>query len=74
MAGKTRHDEFAVAGYGASYKVDLLADIGLNWFVQLEGKRGRLIMPHIRPVQGNEDSASQAIEFFQYMLAVGYVF
>jgi hypothetical protein len=74
MQGKTAHDEFAVAGYGASYKIGLVADIGPNWFVQFEGKRGRLIMPHIRPAEGNEDSASQTIDFFEYILALGYVF
>lgn len=68
------HDDFNVAGYGASYKVGFVVDLGENWFGQLEFKKGLLNMPWIRTTSSPEDSASQKIEFWQYGWAFGYVF
>lgn len=72
--GQLRHDDFNVAGYGAAYKVGLIADIGANWFLQLEVKEGILNMPWIRIDNNPGDSASQRIQFFEEILALGYVF
>jgi len=74
MAGQNTHDNFSVAGYGASYKVGLITDIGKDWFVQLEFKRGLLNMPWIRTTSSSEDSASQKIDFTEGIMTVGYVF
>lgn len=74
MAGKARHDEFNVAGYGASYKLGFVLDIGKDWLLQCEYKKGRLIMPWIRTSYDTADSASQNINFTQMNFAAAYVF
>lgn len=75
LAGnKPNHDDFNVAGYGAAYKVGMVADIGKNWFLQLEFKKGQLNMPWIRTSNDTADSASQKIEFLESVWALGYVF
>jgi hypothetical protein len=75
LAGyKPNHDDFNVAGYGAAYKVGMIADIGKNWFVQLEFKKGQLNMPWIRTSNDTVDTASQKIEFLESVWALGYVF
>jgi len=72
--GQLRHDDFNVAGYGAAYKVGIIADIGHNWFLQLDLKEGILNMPWIRIDNNPNDGASQKIQFFESILALGYVF
>ena len=73
-AGQLRHDDFNIAGYGAAYKVGLIADIGGNWILQLDAKEGILNMPWIRIDNNPNDGASQKIQFFEAILALGYVF
>jgi hypothetical protein len=71
---KQNHDDFNIAGYGAAYKVGLVADVGKNWFMQLEFKKGQLNMPWIRTSNSTADGASQKIEFLESVWALGYVF
>ncbi len=73
-AGQLRHDDFNIAGYGAAYKIGLIADIGKNWFLQLDFKEGILNMPWIRIDNNPNDGATQRIQFFEGILALGYVF
>jgi len=73
-AGALRHDDFNVAGYGAAYKVGLIADIGVNWFLQFDVKEGILNMPWIRIDNNPNDGASQKIQFFEAIMALGYIF
>jgi len=73
-SGQLRHDDFNIAGYGAAYKVGLIADIGRNWFLQLDAKEGLLNMPWIRIDNNPSDGASQKIQFFEVIMALGYVF
>lgn len=71
---KPNHDDFNVAGYGAAYKIGLVADMGKNWFLQMEFKKGLLNMPWIRTSNNTADSSSQKIEFMESVWALGYVF
>jgi hypothetical protein len=73
-AGQLRHDDFNIAGYGAAYKIGLIADIGRSWFLQLDAKEGILNMPWIRIDNNPNDGASQKIQFFEAIMALGYVF
>lgn len=73
-SGQLRHDDFNIAGYGAAYKVGLIADIGPHWILQLDFKEGLLNMPWIRIDNNPNDGASQKIQFFEGILALGYVF
>jgi hypothetical protein len=72
--GELRNDDFHLAGYGAAYKVGLIADIGRHWFLQLDFKEGLLNMPWIRISNNPNDGATQRIQFFEGILALGYVF
>ena len=71
---QNRHDDFCIAGFGAAYKIGIITDIGKNWFVQLDLKRGILNMPWIKISNNASDNASQIINFTEGIMTVGYVF
>jgi len=71
---QNRHDDFCLAGYGAAYKIGLITDIGKDWFVQLDFKRGILNMPWVKVSNNSSDNAAQVINFTESILTVGYVF
>jgi hypothetical protein len=73
FSGYRHRDDFTIAGYGASYKVGLVADVASHWFVQFEAKGGRLILPWIK-TGDQKDTAEQNITFRELVLAVGYIF
>jgi hypothetical protein len=73
FSGNRRRDDFTIAGYGASYKIGLVADVASHWFVQFEAKGGRLILPWIK-TGDQKDTAEQNITFRELVLAVGYIF
>ena len=74
LLGKERHDDFHVAGYGASIKVGLNITFFKHFYIQTELKGGYINMPDIQTTLSASDSASQEFFFFQKIIAFGGVF
>jgi len=74
LLGKERHDDFHVAGYGASIKVGLNITFFKHFYIQTELKGGYINMPDIQTTFSNSDSASQEFFFFQKIIAFGGIF
>jgi hypothetical protein len=71
---KERHDDFHVAGYGASVKAGLNVTFFKHFYIQTEVKGGYINMPDIQTTFSDTDSASQEFFFFQKIIAVGGIF
>ena len=71
---KERHDDFHVAGYGASVKAGLNVTFFKHFSIQTEVKGGYINMPDIQTTFSDTDSASQEFFFFQKIIAVGGIF
>ncbi|MEY4461703.1 MAG: hypothetical protein RLY98_243 [Bacteroidota bacterium] len=71
---KERHDDFHVAGYGASVKAGLNVTFFKHFYIQTEVKGGYINMPDIQTTFSDTDSASQEFFFFQKIIAVGGLF
>jgi hypothetical protein len=74
LLGKERHDDFHVAGYGASIKAGLNVTFFKHFYIQTEVKGGYINMPDIQTTFSNSDSASQEFFFFQKIIAFGGIF
>lgn len=74
LLGKTRHDDFHVAGYGVAAKVGLNLTFFKHFFIQYELKGGYINMNDIQTSYDSADSASQEFFFFQKIIAVGGIF
>jgi hypothetical protein len=71
---KERHDDFHVAGFGASVKAGLNVTFFKHFYIQTEVKGGYINMPDIQTTFSDTDSASQEFFFFQKIIAVGGIF
>ena len=71
---KERHDDFHVAGYGASVKAGLNVTFFKHFYIQTEVKGGYINMPDIQTTFSDTDSASQEFFFFQKIIAIGGIF
>jgi hypothetical protein len=71
LLGKPRHDEFHVAGYGASAKVGLNFTFYKYYFLQFEAKGGYINMPDIRTTMYPIDKAKQHFAFAQGIAVFG---
>ena len=74
LLGKSRHDDFHVAGYGTSVKAGLNITFFKHFYIQGELKGGYINMQDIRTTQSNDDKASQDFFFFQRIIAFGGIF
>ena len=71
---KQRHDDFHVAGYGASIKAGLNLTFFKHFYIQTEVKGGFINMPDIKTTFSDTDSADQKFLFFQKIIAFGGIF
>ena len=71
---KERHDDFHVAGYGASVKAGLNLTFFKHFYIQTEVKGGYINMPDIQTTISDDDWASQQFFFFQKIIAFGGIF
>ena len=69
-----RHDDFNIAGYGASVTAGLNITFFKHFFIQGSLKGGYINMPNIRTTNNTSDHASQEFFFFQRMLTLGGIF
>ena len=74
LLGKDRHDDFNVAGFGASVKAGLNFTFFKYFFVQTELKGGYINMNNIKTTASNADKATQKFCFFETVIAVGGIF
>lgn len=74
LLGKDRHDDFNVAGFGASVKAGLNFTFFKYFFVQTELKGGYINMNNIKTTASNADKATQKFYFFETVIAVGGIF
>ncbi len=74
LLGKTRHDNYNVAGFGISGKVGLNFTFFKYFFVQTELKAGFLNMNNIRTTYETTDKATQEILFLERTIAFGGIF
>lgn len=74
LLGKTRNDEFHLAGYGANIVAALQLAHKKGFFIQAETKGGFINMPDILTTTESADRARQNFFFFQYNLVFGYQF
>ena len=71
---KQRHDDFHIAGYGASIKAGLNVTFFKHFYIQTEVKGGYINMSDIQTTFSDTDSASQEFFFFQKIIAFGGIF
>ncbi|MEY4433553.1 MAG: hypothetical protein RLZZ44_1687 [Bacteroidota bacterium] len=71
---KQRHDDFHIAGYGASIKAGLNLTFFKHFYIQTEVKGGYINMPDIKTTFSDTDSADQKFLFFQKIIAFGGIF
>ena len=71
---KQRHDDFHIAGYGASIKAGLNVTFFKHFYIQTEVKGGYINMPDIQTTNSDDDWASQEFFFFQKIIAFGGIF
>lgn len=71
---KERHDDFHIAGYGASIKAGLNVTFFKHFYIQTEVKGGYINMSDIQTTFSDSDSASQEFFFFQKIIAFGGIF
>ena len=71
---KQRHDDFHIAGYGASIKAGLNVTFFKHFYIQTEVKGGYINMSDIQTTFSDSDSASQEFFFFQKIIAFGGIF
>ncbi len=74
LLGNERHDDFHIAGYGASLKAGLNVTFFKHFYLQTELKGGYINMPDIKTTSSATDSASQEFFFFQKIIAFGGIF
>jgi len=71
---KQRHDDFHIAGYGASIKAGLNVTFFKHFYIQTEVKGGYINMSDIQTTFSDTDWASQEFFFFQKIIAFGGIF
>jgi hypothetical protein len=74
LLGKTRHDDYHVAGVGISAKAGLNFTFFKYFFLQTELKGGYINMYDIKTTFSNDDKATQNILFFEKTIVFGGIF
>ncbi len=71
LLNKERHDEFHIAGWGASAVVGLDLTFFKYFFIQSDLKFGYINMPDVRTTIDPTDGATQSFTFFQRNILIG---
>ncbi|PCH76162.1 MAG: hypothetical protein COB98_07055 [Flavobacteriaceae bacterium] len=71
LLGKERHDDFNVAGWGASAHLGINITIFTHFFIQSNIKVGYINMNNIRTTNDRRDSASQHVTFVERTILFG---
>ena len=74
MLGKTRNDEFKLAGYGIDIQGGVHFDFYENFFFRGELKGGYIDMISVATSPDDNDRAMHDFGFFAYSFSIGYTF
>ncbi len=73
VVGRTRNDEFHMAGYSAGVGGGLEVDVFQNFFVRTAYKFGYVNLPDVR-TSSKDDKASQNFSYNEWLVAAGWRF
>ncbi|SDR82111.1 hypothetical protein SAMN05216503_1045 [Polaribacter sp. KT25b] len=71
LLGQDRHDEFHLAGWGASAVVGLNLTFFKYFFIQSDLKLGYINLPDVRTTISTDDKATQSFTFFERTILFG---
>jgi hypothetical protein len=71
LLGQDRHDEFHLAGWGASAVVGLNLTFFKYFFIQSDLKLGYINLPDVRTTYSTDDKATQSFTFFERTILFG---